>query len=93
MLELKEEEQTFTFEDVASEPTPSLLRCDTHYNNGMRIARSEQQKEKRVDRGAPTQPGKFTRTGLSIETRAWDGGVASACITRVGVSFVVTIYT
>lgn len=26
VLELKEEEQTFTFEDVASEPIPSLLR-------------------------------------------------------------------
>ena len=26
MLELKEDEQTFTFEGVASEPTPSLLR-------------------------------------------------------------------
>lgn len=26
VLELKEEKQTFTFEDVASEPVPSLLR-------------------------------------------------------------------
>ncbi|CAN0406562.1 unnamed protein product, partial [Ectocarpus sp. 12 AP-2014] len=31
VLELKEEEQTFTFEDVASEPIPSLLRFCLRY--------------------------------------------------------------
>lgn len=76
MLELKEEEQTFTFEDVASEPIPSLLRYKLARSRKISIFLSH------VEEFSLTSVGAAAVRRCHVICRDMDGGKAVGWVWR-----------